>query len=179
LELVRGQNIISNEKHRKVRWRGAVTLIAVIALIVGIGQTSLGHEILERAGLVRQPTSYTSLAFLRPQSLPEQLSSKQTTVSVSFVIHNTDSITHDYQWSVLLVQGQHTRHVGAGSVRVASGHGAAITRPARISCTGGQVQVVVRLTRPAEFIDAWTSCWSPKEVNATSQRHTHESLHRP
>jgi hypothetical protein len=57
LELVQEQNTTGSEKHGKVRWRGAITLIVVIALIVGIGQTSLGHKILEKAGLVGQPTS--------------------------------------------------------------------------------------------------------------------------
>lgn len=149
--------------HRKVRWRGTAILGAVITLVAGIGQTSLGHAVLGKVGLFQEPTSYTSLAFLNPQALREQLSSTHTTIGVSFVIHNTGGIPHDYQWSLLLVQGQRTRHVAAGSVHVASEGGEAITRSARISCTKGQVQIVVRLARPAEFIDAWMACWMPKK----------------
>lgn len=138
-----------------------VTLIAVIVLAAGIGQTSLGHTLLEKAGLFEEPTSYTSLAFQDPQSLPEQLSSKRATVSISFVIHNSGIIPHDYQWSVLLVQGQRSSHVAAGSVRVASGRAAAITQSVRVSCTRGQVRIVVSLMRPAEYIDARTACGRP------------------
>ena len=154
---------MSAVSHRAVRWQGVVTLTTAIVLAAGLGQTSLGHAILGRVGLFQEPTSYTSLAFLNPQSLPEKLNSKQATVGVSFVIHNTDGIPHDYQWSVLLVQGRRTHHVVAGSVRIASGSGVAITRSASIFCTRGQVRIVVRLARPAEFIDAWTTCSSPRK----------------
>jgi hypothetical protein len=147
--------------HHRVRWRGVAILFAVIALAAGMGQTNLGHAILGKVGLFEEPTSYTSLAFLNPQSLPGRLSSRQATIGISFGIQNRDSTSHDYQWSVLLVQGLRTRHVAAGNVRLASGHGAAIKRSARISCTQGQVRIVVRLARPAEFIDAWTVCQSP------------------
>jgi hypothetical protein len=145
---------------RTVRWWGAVALVAVVALAAGIGQTRAGHAILRQAGLLEEPASFTSLAFSSPQSLPEQLASKRTNVSVSFVIHNTGGTPRDYRWSVLVAQGARTHHVAAGSVRVASGSEAAITRSARILCTRGQVRIVVRLARPAEFIDAWMTCWS-------------------
>lgn len=154
---------MSAVSHRAVRWRGAVTLTVVTVLTAGLGQTSFGHAILGKVGLFQEPTSYTSLAFLNPQSLPEQLSSKQATVGVSFVIHNTGGIPRDYQWSVLLVQGERKHDVAAGSVRIASGSGVAITRSARISCTRGQVRIVVSLARPAEFIDAWAACSSPRK----------------
>jgi hypothetical protein len=148
--------------HRMVRWRGAVTLIAVIALAFGLGQTSLGHAMLGKAGLFKEPTSYTSLAFLHPQPLPPQLRSRKATVVVSFAIHNSGGTAHDYQWSVMLVQAQHTHPVAAGVARVPPGGGVAITRSARISCTRGKVKIVVSLARPAEFIDAWTACPSPR-----------------
>jgi hypothetical protein len=146
--------------HRTSRWRGVVTLIAAIILAAGVGQTSFGHEILGKTGLFEEPTSYTSLAFLHPGSLPEQLTSKQATVGVSFIIRNAGDTPHDYQWSVSLVQGPQTRHIAGGTARVASGNGTAIARGATISCTQGQVQIVVSLAHPAEHIDAWLACKS-------------------
>jgi hypothetical protein len=154
---------LSAVSHRAVRWRGLVTLAIAIVLAAGLGQTNRGHAILGRVGLFQEPTSYTSLAFLNPQSLPEQLSSKKAIVGVSFVINNTGGIPHDYQWSVLLVQGRRTHHVAVGNVRIASGSSVAITRSASISCTRGQVRIIVSLARPAEFIDAWTTCSSPRK----------------
>lgn len=154
-----GRLVLAAVPHHAVRWRGLITLIAVIALATGMGQTSLGHAILAKVGLFEE-ASYTSLAFLRPQTLPKQLSSRQATVVVPFVIHNASGIATDYHWSVALVQGQRTRHVAAGNVRVASGRGASITRSATISCTRGQVRIVVSLERPAESIDALTACSS-------------------
>jgi hypothetical protein len=148
--------------HRMVRWRGAITLIVVIALAFGLGQTHQGQMILGKAGLYKEPTSYTSLAFLRPQPLPQQLGSRNSTVGVSFAIHNTGGTTRDYQWSVVLVQAQRTQPVVTGIVRVPSRGEITIARSARISCTRGRVKIVVSLARPAEFIDAWTACPSPR-----------------
>jgi hypothetical protein len=148
--------------NRMVRWRGAVTLIAVIALAFGVGQTGPGHAILRKTGLLKEPASYTSLAFLHPQPLPPQLRSRKATVGVSFAIHNSGGTAHDYQWSVTLIQAQHTHTVAAGVARVPARGGMAITRSARISCTRGKVKIVVSLARPAEFVDAWTACPSPR-----------------
>ena len=53
---------------------------------------------------------------------------------------------------------QRTRRVAVGSVRVAPGRGTAIIRSAKIFCTRGQVQIVVSLERPTEYIDDWMSC---------------------
>jgi hypothetical protein len=148
--------------HRMAIWRGVVALAVAVALAAGMGQTSAGKAILQKTGLFEEPTSYTSLAFLDPQFLIEQLGSKRANVGVSFVIHNAGKTPRNYQWSVLLVQSGRTRRVVAGGVRVASGHGAAITRSAEISCTRVRVRVIVKLVRPAEFIDAWMTCFSPR-----------------
>jgi hypothetical protein len=149
---------LSAVSHRIVRWRGLVALVVVVMLAAGIGQTNFGHAILRKAGLFEEPTSYTSLAFVHPQSLREQLSTKRANINVSFVIYNSGGAARDYQWSVLMVQGGHTSPVAAGSARVASERGTALTRSAKIFCTRGRVQIVVRLARPAEYIDTWTAC---------------------
>jgi hypothetical protein len=143
-----------------MRWWVVFVLVAVVALAVTIGQTSVGHAMLRKAGLLEGSASYTSLAFVHPQSLPEQLGSKPTNVSVSFVIHNATGTPRYYQWSMLLAQGSRTLRVAAGSVRVGPGRGAAITRSARIFCKGGKVRIVFSLAHPAEFIDAWSTCAS-------------------
>jgi hypothetical protein len=147
---------------RTERWRGAIILVAVILLFAGLGQTGPGHTILGKAGLFEEPTSYTSLAFLHPGSLPDQLTSKSTDIGVSFMIRNTDNTSHDYQWSVALVQGPRTRQLESGNVLVASERGAVITSFVRPSCAPGQVRIMVSLKRPAEFIQAWMTCKSPK-----------------
>jgi hypothetical protein len=144
------------------RWWGAAALVVGVAVAAGLGQTSVGHGVLGEVGLFEEPASYTSLAFLHPQSWPEQLKSKRANVGISFVIHNAGSTARDYQWSVLLDRGQKTRHVDAGTLRVAAGRGAAIIRTAEISCTRGRVRIIVSLARPAESIDAWTACWAPR-----------------
>lgn len=150
--------MLSAVSHKAVRWLGLATLVAVVALTAGIGQTTAGHAILREAGLLEEPASYTSLAFQYPQRLQEQLSVKRANVGVSFVIRNAGSTPRDYRWSMLLVQGSRTSLVAAGSAGLASGRETAITRSAKIFCTQGQVRIVVRLARPAEYIDAIMAC---------------------
>lgn len=149
-------------RHRTVRWRGMLALAVVVILAGGIGQTSAGHTALQRAGLIEKPPSYTSLAFQHLQSLPGQLSSAQTAVPVSFVIHNAGPDAHDYQWSVRLRQGTATRQVATGTVRLASGRDVSITQGVAVFCGQGQVEILVGLTRPAESINARIACPSPR-----------------
>jgi hypothetical protein len=154
---------LSGLLHRMAIWRGAIALVAAVALAAGIAQTSFGHEVLRKAGLIEEPTGYTSLAFLDPRlNVIENLSSRQGSVPVSFEIHNATNSPRYYHWSVLLVQRGRTHSIAAGGVHVASGRGAAITRSVNIFCRRGRVRVVVKLTSPAEFIDAWMSCYSPR-----------------
>ena len=114
-----------------------------------------------KAALIGKPASYTSLAFQRPLSLPEQLSTEQTDIPIPFVIHNAGTDAHDYQWQVQLVQGTATRHVSSGTIHIASGRSALITQAVQIPCVQGQVQVIVSLALPAESIDARAECRRP------------------
>lgn len=156
------QQPLPRMSHRAPRWRGLVTLTIVIVITAGLCQTSFGCTILGRLGLYEGPTSYTSLAFLHPQSLFGQLSPDKPIADVSFVIHNTSSAARSYQWSVSLVQEKHTSRVAAGIVRVASRGAISVSRSARISCARGRAQIVVSLARPAEFINTRTACKSAR-----------------
>jgi hypothetical protein len=138
-----------------------IVLIGGIAVLASIFQTGVGHAVLRTAGL-SQPTGYTSLSFQHPQSLPEQLKSERANVGTSFAIHNVTNTTRDYLWSVFLARSGRTRRVHTGSVRLASGHQAEITRSIAITCTRGLVRIVVSLKSPAESIDTWLAC-RPRE----------------
>ncbi len=138
-------------------------MLAVALLAVGIGQTNAGHAILRDAGLFGPPAAYTSLAFRDPASLPQQLTNAQADIKAPFVIKNNDSATHDYRWSVQLIEGGRTHRTAAGSVAVAAGRTISVNVAAKVSCTNGQVQLTVSLADPAESIDALTACWSPEK----------------
>jgi hypothetical protein len=144
---------------RMVGWRRLVTLVAVL-VAAGIGQTSLGHAILRQAGLLKEAASYTSLSFLHPQSLPEQLTSERATIDVSFVIHNAAGTANYYLWSMLLTQTGQTHRVSTHGLRIGPGDEATISRSVSVDCARGQVHIVVKLARPAESIDAWALCSS-------------------
>lgn len=148
--------------HRPASWWGVVVFAALVMLAVGMGQTSFGHAVLRKTGLSGEPTSFTSLAFVHPQSLPGQLSSQPENVSVSFVIRNSGESTRNYHWSVRLTQGGHTRQTAEGSVRIPPRRQTAINRLTSISCAAGQLQIMVSLARPAEHIDALAACRARK-----------------
>jgi hypothetical protein len=139
------------------RW-GLSALIVAVVVAAGAAQTSFGRAQLQRAGLTEEHPSYTSLAFLDPQSLPEQLTSKRAKVNVSFVIRNATSTAYDYQWSVSLLHGKRTHRIDAGSISVVPGRSATITRVEHISCNSGRVRISVNLKYPAEDVDAWAAC---------------------
>jgi hypothetical protein len=147
---------------RITKWWGVIALAAMAVLAAGIGQSSHGHTILAKAGLAEVPASYTSLAFLQPQSLPNQLTSERESVDVSFVITNTSSTPRDYQWSVSLITEQRAAVTAKGNVSVAAGQKADVIRLAAISCRRGRVHIVISLAHPAEGIDAWSACLPEK-----------------
>jgi hypothetical protein len=151
---------VSARPQRAVRWRGIIALGVAAVVAAGIGQTSAGHSMLGKLGLFKEPTSYTSLAFLHPQTLAEQLSARPAKADVAFVIQNHGATAHDYQWSLRLVHDGSSHRLAAGHVRVGSMHQAAIARSAKILCRRGQVIISVTLASPAEFIDASTTCSS-------------------
>jgi hypothetical protein len=149
---------LSRERHRIGRRLGAVALVAGIMLLAGISQASFGRTILEKAGLLEQPTNYTSLAFAQPRNLPERLTAKQKTIGILFIIHNSGDSTYGYHWSIQFTQTGHTHRVAAGDVDVNPGKAVTISRTEAIQCTLKQVQVTISLAHPAESIDAWIAC---------------------
>jgi hypothetical protein len=145
--------------HPPVKWRGTLAVLAIVILAAGIAQTGAGHSLLRKAGLFEQPVSYTSLAFQHPQS-PPLLTSRRAAVPVSFVIANAGDTPRTYQWTLSVVQGTLTRRLATGSIRLVSGHRAALTKIAHVVCTQ-QVNLVVSLAHPAESIHAWAACPRP------------------
>ncbi|SRR6266568_1302324 len=138
-------------------WRGWLALAAVVLVTAGIAQTGGGQALLRQAGVIAPEPGYTELAFARPQALPAQAAS-QAKFNVSFVINNVTSVTHDYQWSLWLVNNGHTHYMGKGDTRLEAGRGATVSPAVVMTCSAGQARIVVRLASPAESIDFWSKC---------------------
>jgi hypothetical protein len=172
--LFRANNAISNDiqntppnpegvpqlvSHRMSAWPALAALIAILLLGLGVSQMGVGQVVLKKTGLVvGSPGTYTSLAFLDPQSLPTQIGHAGTRVNVSFVIRNATMTSREYQWTLLFIQGEHSRRVSAGELRVQSGREASVNKTIKISCQKGQVRINVSLAQPAQHIDAWMTC---------------------
>jgi hypothetical protein len=133
-------------------------MVAAVALVAGLAQTSVGHSLLQGAGLYDQPASYTSLAFANPQSLPTQFSRSATSVHVSFTISNASTNSRTYQWSIVFDRAGRTYRLAAGTARVpAEGH-VTVSRTVRASCSSGQARMTIGLAAPAESIHFLAAC---------------------
>jgi hypothetical protein len=144
--------------YRISTWPVLAALIAILLLGVGASQMGVGQALLKNAGLIGSSENYTSLAFLKPQSLPNQIRSGGATVNVAFVIRNATTTSRNYHWFLLLLQNQHDRGVGSGEIRVRPGREISINKAIKIFCQKGNVRITVSLTRPAEHIDEWMTC---------------------
>lgn len=154
------EEVLSPARLHLTRSRGLIALIGGIVVLVSIFQTNVGDAILRAAGLSHGSPDYTSLSFLKPQSLPEQLQSKRSKVAASFVIQNATNTKHDYTWSISLIRQEQTYHMYTGSVILTPGRKAEITRYVTIQCARGQIRMVVSLEHPAESISALMACRS-------------------
>jgi hypothetical protein len=142
-------------------WRSVGALVAVGAVLTGIGQTRAGHSLLEKAGLIQRPTPYTALSFT---SARQPLQSKaqhgrRVRYTLTFAIQNAEPRPQDYRWSVLLAQpGSRARVISTSTQRVVPGNKATIPFRKTISCRPGSVEFIVQLADPSEAIHAWGSC---------------------
>jgi hypothetical protein len=137
---------------------GLLTLLGVLALLVGVAQTPPGHSVLRDTGLVGSPPVYTSLYFTDPGGLPSTVPSGHVALTVSFSVHNASSSPNSYQWTIQVVRGNQQTPAASGTLTVPPGG----TRPENSDlaafCPSGDLQVVVRLAAPAESIDFRAAC---------------------
>jgi len=143
------------------RWWSAIALMVLLLVGAGVAQTGEGHVLLQDAGLVQGPSSYTELAFTDPGSLPSQLTSSSAPINVSFGIHNSSGSSRTYQWSIVLVHSGHSDVKASGAISTSVQGTAAVAKTVTAACVGGRLQVAVRLASPAESIAFWVTCPSP------------------
>ena len=148
-------------------WRSVGALVMVAAVAAGIGQAGAGHSLLEKVGLIQQPTGYTTLSFKEPDKpVSVKVAGKRADYKLWFRIQNAETRPHTYRWSLLLVQRPgHARRIASRPIVVGPGKTASIPRAGKITCEPDHnVEFIVQLvgTRPAEAIHARTICPRPR-----------------
>jgi hypothetical protein len=141
----------------KGRW-GAAALVALVILGAGLAQTKSGRVLLQDAGLLQVPPSYTELAFTTPSNVPVTLKSAHAPIEVSFDIHNVSGSPRAYRWSITFVRSGRSHVKASGVVRAPAQGRATVATTFATVCVGGRLQVVVRLAIPTESIDFWATC---------------------
>jgi hypothetical protein len=132
-------------------------LVAVVLICVSLAQTQQGHVVLGDVGLYKT-VSYTELAFSDPGTLPGTLEKPHEDLDVSFGIHNVSTDARSYHWSIVLVHGTYGQVKASGNVLTAAQGRATVSKSVAASCTGGRLQVVVRLASPSESISFRMTC---------------------
>jgi hypothetical protein len=133
-------------------------VVVAVLLLVGICQSPPGRSILKAVGLIGSPTSFTAIAFAKPQSLPVQLASPHTKLDLSFTISNDTSNMQDYQWTVSVVADNKSTLASNGYIQLAPNGAVTVARDINIVCKAGQAEVTVGLKNTNEHVDAWMTC---------------------
>lgn len=144
----------------KARWQ-LLLLVAFVLICASLAQTEQGHVVLGDVG-VDKTVSYTELAFSDPMTLPGTLEKPHEDLKVSFGIHDVSTDTRSYKWSIVLVHGTDSQVKATGNVLTPAQSRVTVTKSVAASCTGGRLQLVVRLASPSESISFWMTC--PPEV---------------
>lgn len=137
--------------------RLAIVLVAVL-LCLGASQSPPGLSILKAIGLIGNPSSFTAIAFAKPQALPIQLASTHTRLDLSFTISNDTPNIEGYQWTVSITADNKSALASKGYIQLPPNRMATVVRNINIACKAGQAEVSVSLKEPSEHIDAWMSC---------------------
>jgi hypothetical protein len=136
---------------------GVVALLALL-VCVGVAQTSVGHTLLQHAGLFEVQPPLTELAFSDPQALPSKLTSEHPSINVSFRIQNVSLSPRTYQWSIVLVRSGRSYLAASDAQSVPPNGDATVNKTVVTTCAGGRLQVRAQLAAPAEAIDFWVAC---------------------
>lgn len=145
-------------KKRIPPWPRLAVVIIVFLLIVGAVQSSFMRPLWKAVGLVGQAEPYTAISFSDPRSLPTQVTVKQTSLTVAFMISNATSATQGYDWMVSVAEPRVFQHVTTGEITVAAGKTAKVSQSVKIHCKPGKIKLTVNLAQPEEHIDALMNC---------------------
>jgi hypothetical protein len=135
-----------------------VVLMALVLAAIAVSQTGFGTAILRMVGLTSASPGYTALAFNNPTALPEQVTHRQSSVSLGFSIHNATATDQDYFWELLIVRGTSHDLLASGGMKLRSGVTGVTSRTVKISCSPGREEIVIRLPHNSEQISVWLTC---------------------
>lgn len=125
-----------------------------LALVLGVAVSLLlpagRHQ--WAVSLIRQPTRYTTLSFIRPTDLPQMIGRFQR-VRVNFAVANHEGRAVKYRYVVSSASGRRTRHLAQAQALVASGATWSVTIKVRPRCTASPCRVTVSLSGHPEVID--------------------------
>lgn len=129
----------------------------VLAILLLVLQTGLGHTALQVAGLSRPAPSFVELYFPDARALPPTLPASHR-VKISFAVGNVGLTTHTFLWQVSENSGKSRLGLASGRAVVAANETYEVARSLRVACSGTRAQILVSVERPSARITLWLVC---------------------
>jgi hypothetical protein len=142
-----------DRRRRSRRWWPFVLLVVGVFVVVSLVSPFGRHQWAE--SLVRQPSPYSSLAFVNPTALPNVVVPGQP-VEFTFTVGNHESRNELYRYLVASSPSKLTvlgGNFGAGSVTILAGQSRDVKVSADPQCAASPCKISVVLRGHAEAID--------------------------
>jgi hypothetical protein len=145
------------EREPRRRRGGMALVLACTAALLLLVQSGVGRAALRAAGLSHRLPGYASLYFPDAASTPAKLGPDRE-LDLRFAVHSVETATRSFTWSAATWAGKVAHPLAGGSVRLAPGGTALVTRAVRVPCTARRVAVHVTLVGTSTGIDLWLAC---------------------
>jgi hypothetical protein len=147
---------------RAVRVRdGKVALIGVLAIVLLVMQTSIGHLLLRDSGLSRPSATFVALYFPDSRALPSKLPASGR-LELSFVVDNVAATTGSFTWQVSQAKGSSQLSLATGRASVGANRTLTVTRNLHVHCSTRRTQLRVSIQRPPARLTLWLACPNPR-----------------
>jgi hypothetical protein len=142
---------------RPRRFDGKIAVAGMLALLVLIAQTGLGHSALRAAGISGSDESFVELYFPDPRTLPSTVPASGQ-LGIRFAMGNVGSEARPFVWKISEDTGKAQLRLASGRSVVAGNGKAVVAELVRVHCPGTRAHVVISLERSTAKITMWLAC---------------------
>jgi len=140
---------------------GRIALIGVLAIVLLVVQTPIGHSLFRAAGLSHPRATFVELYFLDAQKLASTVPVSDH-IRVGFAVDNVATTTRSFAWQVSQAKGSRQLRLASGRAVVGANQTVAIVRNLHVRCSTGRTQLRVSVERPSARLTLWLACPSPR-----------------
>ena len=136
---------------------GKVALVGILAIVLLVMQTSIGHSLLRDSGLSRPSATFVALYFPNSRALPSKLPASGR-LDLSFVLDNVAATTGSFAWQVSQAKGSGQLRLASGRASVGANRTLVIKQSLHVHCSTRRAQLRVSIERPPARLTLWLAC---------------------